>query len=267
MGWCGFLRLYDRTYEEPTMEFLSTYARDDVAKVLTFQLKGEYHRLTYAELDSIMGVDDPDYTNFRSHYLQPKSTANQAHRSPIWRIAHQVLTTSIFRRLEPGQINRCKLFFLRSLRCRLSLSFSAFFLDKCDSIRQRTTEEIFFRGLITIIGPAVGLDFPAPKYIPADNPPNFLLDCDALIRMEMLLAWGTRMYKFDDDEGDNAEELEEEDEEDDEMPEAEENFDQPSVQQPMYQHDHFQAPPQHFDQSHQHGGHKVPSYLSPTFFD
>ena len=48
LGWRGFLRLCDRAYEEPTMEFLSTYTRDDVAKVLTFQLKGEYHRLTYA---------------------------------------------------------------------------------------------------------------------------------------------------------------------------------------------------------------------------
>ncbi|CAI9270328.1 unnamed protein product [Lactuca saligna] len=124
-------------------------------------------------------------------------------------------------RLEPGQINRW---------------------------------EIFIGGLITIIGRAVGLDFPDPEYIPVDTPPNFLLDCDTLIRMEMLLDRGTRTYsdpdtwlppdqltqagyfpEFGDDEGDDAEEQEEEDdEEDDEMPEAEDHFDQPSMQQPMF---------------------------------
>ncbi|CAI9271176.1 unnamed protein product [Lactuca saligna] len=79
---------------------------------------------------------------------------------------------------------------------RLSLSFSAFFLDKCDSICQRTTGEIFIGGLITIIGRVVDLDFPAPEYIPIDTPPNFLLDCDALIRMEMLLDRGTWTYSW-----------------------------------------------------------------------
>ncbi|CAI9260751.1 unnamed protein product [Lactuca saligna] len=157
------------------------------------------------------------------------------------------------------------------MRRALPLSFSGFFLDKCDSIRQRPTGEIFIGGLITIIGRAVGLDFPDPEYIPVDTPPNFLLDCDTLIRMEMLLDRGTRTYswrprhlassrsvnqagvfpEFSDDEGDDAEEQEEEDdEEDDEMPEAEDHFDQPSMQQPMFQHDQFQAPPQHFDQPH-----------------
>ncbi|CAI9286872.1 unnamed protein product [Lactuca saligna] len=126
LGWRGFLRLCDRTYEEPTMEFLSTYARDDDTEVLTFQLKGEHHRLTYEELVSIMG----------------------------------------------------------------------FFLDKCDSIRQRSSGEIFIGGLITIIGRAVGLDFPDPEYIPVDTPPNLLLDCDTLIRMEMLLDRGTRTYSW-----------------------------------------------------------------------
>ncbi|CAI9260563.1 unnamed protein product [Lactuca saligna] len=54
----------------------------------------------------------------------------------------------------------------------------------------------FHRGLITIIGRAIGLDFTDPKYIPVDTPPNFLLDCDALIRMEMLLDRGTRTYRW-----------------------------------------------------------------------
>ena len=54
--------------------------------------------------------------------------------------------------------------------------------------------------------------------------------------------------EFGDDEGDDAKEQEEEDdEEDDEMPEAEDQVDQPSMQQLMFQHDQFQAPPQRFD--------------------
>ena len=331
LGWRGFLRLCDRTYEEPTMEFLSTYARDDDTEVLTFQLKGEHHRLTYAELDSIMGIDDPfrispqsqEYQDFlrcpdANFWMQISGlpTFNPSRQRakhivhPCWRIAHRVLTTSIFGRLEPGQINRCELFFLRSMRRALPLSFSGFFLDKCDSIRQRSSGEIFIGGLITIIGRAVGLDFPAPEYIPVDTPPNFLLDCDTLIRMEMLLDRGTRTYnwldsdkapvyilpswigssfdtddpdtwlppdqltqagvfpEFGDDEGDDADEQEEEDEEeDDEMPEAEDHFDQPSMQQPMFQHNQFQAPPHHFDQPHQQEGHEVPPYFPPTFFD
>ncbi|CAI9273466.1 unnamed protein product [Lactuca saligna] len=155
------------------------------------------------------------------------------------------------------------------MRHALSLSFSGFFLDKCDSIRQRSSGEIFIGGLITIIGRAVGLDFPDPEYIPVDTPPNFLLDCDTLIRMEMLLdrepARTVGVFpEFGDDEGDDAEEQEEEDdEEDDEMPEAEDHFDQPSMQQPMFQHDQFQAPPHHFDQPHQQEGHEVPPYFPP----
>ncbi|CAI9286950.1 unnamed protein product [Lactuca saligna] len=331
LGWRGFLRLCDRTYEEPTMEFLSTYARDDDTKVLTFQLKGEHHRLTYEELDSIMGIDDPfrispqnqEYQDFLRYpdanfwmQISGLATFNPSRQRakhivhPCWRIAHRVLTTSIFGRLEPGQINRCELFFLRSMRRALPLSFSGFFLDKCDSIRQRSSGEIFIGGLITIIGRAVGLDFPDPEYIPVDTPPNFLLDCDTLIRMEMLLDRGTRTYswldsdkapvyilpswigssfdtgdpdtwlppdqltqagvfpEFGDDEGDDAEQQEEEDdEENDEMPEAEDHFDQPSMQQPMFPHDQFQAPPHHFDQPHQQEGHEVPPYFPPTFFD
>jgi hypothetical protein len=40
MGWGDFPNLYDRTYEEPTLEFLSTFATDNESKVLTFQLQG-----------------------------------------------------------------------------------------------------------------------------------------------------------------------------------------------------------------------------------
>ena len=38
MSWDDFLNLYDRTYEEPTLEFMSTFATDDESEILTFQL-------------------------------------------------------------------------------------------------------------------------------------------------------------------------------------------------------------------------------------
>lgn len=38
ISWLDFLNLCDRTYEEPTLEFLSTFAKDEEAKFLTFQL-------------------------------------------------------------------------------------------------------------------------------------------------------------------------------------------------------------------------------------
>ncbi|CAI9299086.1 unnamed protein product [Lactuca saligna] len=82
------------------------------------------------------------------------------------------------------------------MRRALPLSFSGFYLDKCESIRQRSTGEIFIGGLITIIGRAIGLDFLDPEYVPVDTPPNFLLDCDALIRMEMLLDRGIHTYNL-----------------------------------------------------------------------
>lgn len=89
------------------------------------------------------------------------------------------ILVGIFGRLEPDQINRCEFFFLHRIRVNKSPSFSTFFLDKCDFVRQRVTGEIYIGGLITIIGRAVSLDFPSPEYVPVDNPPNFLLGRDA----------------------------------------------------------------------------------------
>ncbi|CAI9272110.1 unnamed protein product [Lactuca saligna] len=64
-----------------------------------------------------------------------------------WQIAHRVLTTTIFGRLEPGRV--------------------------------------------------VGLYFPAPDYLPFDNlKPNFLLDCYALERAEMLESRGNDLYSW-----------------------------------------------------------------------
>lgn len=116
---------------------------------------------------------------------------------PCWRIAHRVLTTSICDRLEPGQINRCELFFLDNVSHRRGPNFSTFFLDKYDVVRQRTSGEIYIREIIIIIGRSVSLDFPAPNYISVDSrQPNFLLDCDTLKRMDMLEDRGNDIYSW-----------------------------------------------------------------------
>ncbi|CAI9269347.1 unnamed protein product [Lactuca saligna] len=164
--------------------------------------------------------------------------------NPCWRIAHHILTTSIFGRPSV-------------------------------SIPQ---ERFISGGIITIIGRAVGVDFPALDYLPVDHyQPNFLLDCFTLERAEMLEirgndsyswlngdkhpvyilpSWVSDSFAYDDPDtwvppdqltpiGALLDSENEEDEE--ELPEAEYHFDQPPMQQLMYQHDRFQAPPQQFE--------------------
>lgn len=74
--------------------------------------------------------------------------------------------------------------------------FSTFFLDKCDSVHQRTMGEIYVEGFITIIRQAFGLEFLASEYVSIDNPPNFLVDRDTHIRMRMLHSRGDETYSW-----------------------------------------------------------------------
>ncbi|CAI9303864.1 unnamed protein product [Lactuca saligna] len=114
---------------------------------------------------------------------------------PCWRISHRILSTIIFGRLELVQINRYELFFLCYIYKSKFPCLSTIFLDKCDSVQQQTTGEIHRRGLITIIGLAIGLEFPTPTYIPVDLlHPTFLLDFAALECMEMLQDWRNDGY-------------------------------------------------------------------------
>ncbi|CAI9296600.1 unnamed protein product [Lactuca saligna] len=69
--------------------------------------------------------------------------------------------------------------------------FTTFFLDKCDSIKTKTTGDICIGGLITLIGLGMSLQFLESGYVPVDDPPLFLLDCTTLIRMELLLPHPT----------------------------------------------------------------------------
>ncbi|CAI9268023.1 unnamed protein product [Lactuca saligna] len=210
IGWHQFLDLSARTYKQPTIEFLSTYARNDTARVLTFKLQGRQHRLKYKKLNKIMGTYDIYNSDIYSHqWSQFKSLPNvefwtqitslpkfnPSHQNdpfimhPCWRIAHRILSTSIFARHEPGQINTVELYFLYCMsRHRWSLTdFTTFFLDKCDSLRTKTTCDICIGGLVTLIGLGMGLQFPASEYVPVDDPPLYLLDCITLMRMELIL--------------------------------------------------------------------------------
>ncbi|CAI9275979.1 unnamed protein product [Lactuca saligna] len=113
---------------------------------------------------------------------------------PCWRITHWILSTSIFGRHDPGQINILELYFLyfmsnRSWSCP---GFATFFLDKCDCIRMKTTSDICIGGLITLIGLGVGLQFPESEYVPVDDPPFYLIDYIALTQMDLLIPHPNR---------------------------------------------------------------------------
>ncbi|CAI9264914.1 unnamed protein product [Lactuca saligna] len=113
---------------------------------------------------------------------------------PCWRIAHQILSTSIFGCHEPGKINTAELYFLyRRWSCP---GFATFFLDKCDSIHIKTTDDICIGGLITLIGLGAGLQFPEFEYVQVDDPPLYLLDYIALTRMELLIPRSARPNHF-----------------------------------------------------------------------
>lgn len=168
---------------------MSTFAKDDEAEVLTFQIHDQNHRLSYRWLNFIMGVDRTNDTTIRYHeyiiflrslnvYFQSQITglymfslSRQKEKHivhPCWQIKHQILSTSIFSRLEPGQINRCDLFFLDCISWIGHPNFSTFFLN----------------------------------YFPADyHQPKFLLDSYALKRLEMLDSRGSDLYNWLD--GDN----------------------------------------------------------------
>lgn len=68
MDWTRFLNPSDRTFKEPTLEYLSTFVRDNITKILTFQLQRLHHRITYEELSQIMG------TNYIHYYCSHTDT-------------------------------------------------------------------------------------------------------------------------------------------------------------------------------------------------
>ncbi|CAI9299537.1 unnamed protein product [Lactuca saligna] len=128
-------------------------------------------------------------SDHQSSKLQSKSTKRSLHHpSLLENRPPNSLSTSIFGRHEPGQINTIELYFLYCMTSRRwsCPGFATFFLDKCDSIRTKTNGNICTGGLITLIGLGIGLQFPDSEYVPVDDPPLYLLDCFALTRMELL---------------------------------------------------------------------------------
>ncbi|KAL4565889.1 hypothetical protein LXL04_029995 [Taraxacum kok-saghyz] len=71
IGWQDHLRLCARTYEAPTKEFLSTFAQDHATGILTLQLQGQRKRLTYQQLDTMMGT--PSKENDTNKSLEYKA--------------------------------------------------------------------------------------------------------------------------------------------------------------------------------------------------
>ncbi|CAI9296799.1 unnamed protein product [Lactuca saligna] len=219
ISWHDFLALSAHTYNQPTLEFLSTYAWGDTEEVLTFKLQGRQHRLKYDNLNTIIGIYDTHNTDIYSYQLtqfkslpkvefwtqitsllnfNPSRKKDPYIIHPCWRISHRILSTSIFGCHEPGQINTVELYFLYCMTSRRwsCPGFATFFLDKCDIIHMKTTSDICIGGLITLIGLGVGLQFPESKYVPVDDPPLYLLDCLAHTRMELLVPINNRQYSW-----------------------------------------------------------------------
>ncbi|KAL4570160.1 hypothetical protein LXL04_025811 [Taraxacum kok-saghyz] len=158
IGWSGFLHLNTRTYEVPTKEFLATFSRDDNKRLVKFRLQGRLYCLSYEDLNGFMGCpttglvshgqEDPAH-GIEAVRLWETLTGNQGFYpnrnkaadilSPHFRVAHRILSSSIFSRLEPGSIFSSELFFLWCMTQRDGLRpcFASYFLEKCSSINKQ----------------------------------------------------------------------------------------------------------------------------------
>ncbi|KAL4584161.1 hypothetical protein LXL04_008752 [Taraxacum kok-saghyz] len=131
IGWSGFLNLNARTYEVPTKEFLATFSRDDNACLVKFWLQGRLRCFSYAELNEFMGCattglvshgqEDPTHvieavrrweTLTRNQGFSPNQSKTADILSPHFRVAHRILSSSIFGRIEPGSIFNSEIFIL-----------------------------------------------------------------------------------------------------------------------------------------------------------
>ncbi|CAI9264189.1 unnamed protein product [Lactuca saligna] len=128
--------------------------------------------------------------------------------------------------------------------------FATFFLDKCDSIRTKSTGDICIGGLITLIGLGVGLQFPESEYVPVDDPPLYLFDCFTLARMELLVPINTQEL-HDDDAAEDNDDMQVENANVDSPFEPEDHYDLPTRQlppPPVY----CQPSGAHFEPQHQY---------------
>lgn len=203
IGWGDFLNLCAPTYRLPTLEFLATLTRDTSTQTLRFCVQGKAHELTYSQLNGFMGtptegtfpegVDYPSEINFLTMWTQISGITSFATGKdkvlsiihPCFRIAHRILSCTIFARKEAGQILVVELFFLWCMTRHdgPKPDFASFFYHKCITTRSKPSGEICFGGLITIITSELGVslsDFHDPV---ADS---IFLDLSALTRMRQI---------------------------------------------------------------------------------
>ncbi|KAL4581118.1 hypothetical protein LXL04_017327 [Taraxacum kok-saghyz] len=213
IGWSGFLHLNARTYEVPTKEFLATFPRDDISRVLGFRLQGRPFCLNYADLNEFMGCpttglvshgqEDPAHvieavrlweTLIGNQGFYPNRSKAADILSPHFRVAHRILSSSIFGRIEPGSIFNSELFILWCMTQQDDPRpcFVSYFLEKCSSINKQHSGDIYIGGLITALGLRLGLQFYNPPYPPVPGP--HLLNLSALKRMGAIRDFGDGTY-------------------------------------------------------------------------
>ncbi|KAL4574266.1 hypothetical protein LXL04_021094 [Taraxacum kok-saghyz] len=215
IGWSGFLNLNARTYEVPTKEFLATFSRDDNARLVKFRLQGRLRCFSYEELNEFMGCattglvshgqEDPAHV-IEAVRLWETLTGNQEFSpnrskaadilSPHFRVAHRILSSSIFGRVEPGSIFNSEIFILWCMTQRDGPRpcFASYFLEKCSSVCSKHSGDIYIGGLITALGLRIGLQFDNPPYPPVPGP--YLLNLSALKRTGAIRDFGEDTYAW-----------------------------------------------------------------------
>ncbi|CAI9260680.1 unnamed protein product [Lactuca saligna] len=191
IGWGQFLYNRAATYVEPTMEFLVTFNPEDEAQTVTFQMLGEKRSLPHRVVNALMGASvdnlyyqqDPYPGNFNEHYFWQQITNEPPYSSssskassiihPCLRLAHRVLTCTIFACSEVGQISKAKLFFLWCMTRENGPrpDFASFFFTKFYNLTTMDKGDIFIGGLITKYIGSFEPTNPEQWIIPSDYPP------------------------------------------------------------------------------------------------
>ncbi|CAI9286698.1 unnamed protein product [Lactuca saligna] len=152
-------------------------------------------------------------------------------------------------------------------RHRWSLpDFATFFLDKCDSLRTKTTGDICIGGLITLIGLGMGLQFPASEYLNHVKDPVYILPNPSISTFTTNdpETWFLPQDLPDDDDAAADDDMQVDPDNADSPFEAEDHYDLPIRQLPPPHPD--QASGSHFQPSREHSQpqHDYHSYQQPN---
>ncbi|CAI9270798.1 unnamed protein product [Lactuca saligna] len=149
-------------------------------------------------VESLYYQQDPWPGNFNEHHFWQQIT-NEPQYSPAsskassiihscLRLAHRVLTCTIFARSTVGKISKAKLFFLWCMTRENGpqLDFASFFFTKCYNLTTMDKGDIFIGGLITLIAsrPPVQLHLSTLPFEKASGPSS--LDGHALRQMQLV---------------------------------------------------------------------------------